>query len=157
MNQTHSAELYRHGGPEKQLVTVSVGPDGVDLGALDSGLASSKLGAATTTNIGSMFRRTKFTIYCSLCCANGTPVEATPSMNFGLFAKRKESNTSGAAGHSVARVSLDCGRGRLPQLWQRQTNVWRRVTPPAHSTKRPTGVKRQPALTPLDVFNETDK
>src|SRR5262249_58845352 len=75
------------------------------------GLASSKLGAATTTNFGSMFQRTKFTIYYSLCCANGTPVETTPSMNFGLFAKRKKSNTSGAVGHSVPRVSLDCGRG----------------------------------------------
>jgi hypothetical protein len=37
MNQTHSAELYRQGGPEKQLVTLSVGPDGVELGALDAG------------------------------------------------------------------------------------------------------------------------
>src|SRR5689334_7530432 len=69
------------------------------------GLSFSELGAATTTNIGSMFRRAKFTIYCLLCCANGTPVEATPSMNFGLFAKRKESNTSGAAGHSATGYS----------------------------------------------------
>jgi hypothetical protein len=87
MNQTHSAELYRHGGPEKQLVTVSVGPDGVDLGALDAGPSVQQAWGRDYTNIGSMFRRAKFTIYSSLCCANGTPVEATPSMNFGLCEK----------------------------------------------------------------------
>ena len=37
MNQTHSAELYRQGGPEKRLVTLSVGPDGIELGVLDAG------------------------------------------------------------------------------------------------------------------------
>src|SRR6266436_10212737 len=139
------------------------------------GLSSSKLGAATTTNFGSMFRRTKFTIYYSLCCANGTPVETTPSMNFGLFAKRKESTRveqlaiairifipiqlphrqrserasllhfrtprlrpkyfipggqeRGHAEGSRALVWSCCRRsGRLPQLWQQRTNIWRRVT-----------------------------
>jgi len=137
------------------------------------GLSSSELGATTTTNIGSMFRRTKFTAYYSLCCANGTPVETAPSMNFGLFAKGRNQtrvwllaiavqdiHTDSASGpttiragfsllhfrtrplrpkcfipeaeagtrtrRGLARVSFEIGR--LPQLWQQRTNIWRRVT-----------------------------
>jgi hypothetical protein len=37
MNQTHSVQLYRQGGPETRSVNLSVGPDGVRLGALDAG------------------------------------------------------------------------------------------------------------------------
>ena len=107
MNQTHSAELYRHEGPEKQLVTVSVGPDGVDLGALDSGpLVQQAWGrdyyefwvdvpAGEIHNLLFALLRERY-------AGRNDAVD-----EFRLFAKRKESNTSGAAGHSVARVSLE--------------------------------------------------
>src|ERR1700757_4109323 len=68
------------------------------------GLSSSKLGAATTTNFGWMFRRAKFTIYCSLCCANGTPVETTPSMNFDFL--RKERNQTRVGQLAIASRAL---------------------------------------------------
>jgi hypothetical protein len=115
MNQTHSAELYRQGGPEKQLVTLSVGPDGVELGALDAGpLVQQTWGrdyyefwvdvpADEIQNLLFALLRERYA------------VEATPSMNFGLFAKRKESNTSGAVGHSGSHSRMTLSKWTSPR------------------------------------------
>jgi hypothetical protein len=100
MNETHSAELYRHEGPEKQLVTVSVGPDGVDLGALDSGPLVQRtwgrdyyeywvdVSAGEIHNLLLALLRERY------AGRNDAVAE------FRAFCEKNESNTSGIAGHS---------------------------------------------------------
>jgi len=107
MNQTHSAELYRQGGPEKRLVTLSVGPDGVELGALDAGPLVQQTWGRDYYEFwvdvpADEIHNLLFALLRERYAGRNDAVD-----EFRTFCEKEGINTSGAAGHSGTDIHTD--------------------------------------------------